>query len=227
MKTLGFRWFFKCVILFLYLAFNFQFSYSQFLSVSFDEGYIGNIGNNPQDVNGILNFSTLGISYASFYQSDDDLDGQFDIISSAQGNDISGRLKFVFDDGTIVDEPAAVTWRVNNNADGFGILIRPYDDPAELIKSISYTSTKTFDLYSGKIKPTSSNVVLIVSGRGYSLDDGLSENGNAAINNVLTSLNTYLSNAVSSDVTPPTIPDQEYTYPENFNTSDVIATVLA
>lgn len=168
MKTLNFRYFFKCVTLFLFFAFNLKLSYSQNLSVTFEEGFIGTIGQNAQKCNGILNFSTLGISYASFTQEDSDGDGDFNI----QGNDIPGRIKFVFDDGSFVDLEAGIIWRVNSAADGFGVLIRPNDSPEEYIQTISYTSTKTIDLYSGKTQDISSNVVLIVAGRGYTVEIG-------------------------------------------------------
>jgi hypothetical protein len=80
------------------------------LAVNFSDGFIGTRGNNSQDANSILNFSTLGIAYAQFYQSDSDGDGKFTV----QGNDIPGRIKIVLDDGTVIDYAAAVTWRDSN-----------------------------------------------------------------------------------------------------------------
>ena len=212
-----------------------QFTFSQYISVNFEEGFIGIRGNNAQDISSIKNFTTVGISYAAFYQLDEDLDGQFDEIA-AQGNDISGRIKFVLDDGSIIDEEAAIVWRLvqnlgaplGNTIVGFGVLLSLNDDPVQLIDTISYNVTETLDLYSGNIKSESSNVVLIVPGYGYSAaDDSSPAGGNAASTGLLSALNSYLTTAITSDSTVPTINDQTFEYLENSTASNTLATVLA
>ena len=212
-----------------------QFTFSQYISVNFEEGFIGIRGNNAQDISSIKNFTTVGISYAAFYQLDEDLDGQFDEIA-AQGNDISGRIKFVLDDGSIIDEEAAIVWRLvqnlgaplGNTIVGFGVLLSLNDDPVQLIDTISYNVTGTLDLYSGNIKSESSNVVLIVPGYGYSAaDDSSPAGGNAASTGLLSALNSYLTTAITSDSTVPTINDQTFEYLENRTASNTLATVLA
>jgi hypothetical protein len=192
------------------------------LAVNFTDGFIGTRGNNSQDANDILIFSTLGITYAQFYQSDSDGDGLF----SVQGNDIPGRIKIVLDDGTVIDYAASVTWRDSNNNYVFGILFSSSDDPAVNFNSIMY-STGTIQLYSGNIKNVSSNLGLIVSGTGFSIADGSSINGNAATNGVLNALNSYYSSSVSSDSTNPTISDQTFSYDENTSSGTEIGNVLA
>ena len=192
------------------------------LAVNFSDGFIGTRGNNSQDANSILNFSTLGIAYAQFYQSDSDGDGKFTV----QGNDIPGRIKIVLDDGTVIDYAAAVAWRDSNNNYVFGVLFSPADDPAVNFNSIVY-NTGTFQLYSGNIKNVSSNLGLIVPGTGFSIADGSPINGNAAINNVVNALNSYYSSSVSSDSTNPTISDQTFSYNENTSSGTEIGNVLA
>ncbi|MEL1232195.1 MAG: cadherin repeat domain-containing protein, partial [Candidatus Neomarinimicrobiota bacterium] len=183
----------------------------QNIAVSFEEGFIGTRGNNSQNANNVLNFSTLGVSYAQFYQSDDDGDGLF----TAQGNDIPGRLKIVLDDGSSIDYAAAVTWRDSNSNNVFGVLFSPSDDPAEFINVIQYNSGAGFlQLLSGNIKNQSSNVGLIVSGSGYTIADGTDEGGNAATKQLVTALNNYYTSSVSSDTESPTISDQEFDYNE-------------
>ena len=192
------------------------------LAVNFSDGFIGTRGNNSQDADNILNFSTLGISYAQFYQSDSDGDGLF----SVQGNDIPGRIKIVLDDGTVIDYAASVTWRDSNNNYVFGVLFSSSDDPAINFNSIVY-NTGTLQLYSGNINNVSSNLGLIVSGTGFSIADGSSINGNAATKTLLNALNSYYSSSVSSDSTNPTISDQTFSYNENTSSVTEIGNVLA
>ncbi|MEL0272654.1 MAG: hypothetical protein VW932_06090, partial [Flavobacteriaceae bacterium] len=70
---------------------------AQNLEVSFDDGFLGVVGNNTQKANSILSFSTLGIASARFYQAieDSSLDGDGNRIFTVQGNDIIGEIEIV------------------------------------------------------------------------------------------------------------------------------------
>ena len=68
-----------------------------YLSVPFNSGFIGRIGNNSQNADNIQNFSTLGLSNAYFIQNSST--GVFEI----QGNDIAGTVRLVSNSGEVLD----------------------------------------------------------------------------------------------------------------------------
>ena len=91
-------------------------------SLTFSDGYIGTVGNNVQDAENILTFSTLGINYMTFSQSDTDGDGSFDL--GSQGNDVPGTLTIVLNSGSIITiNDAYVVYTTNGKTkEFFGIL---------------------------------------------------------------------------------------------------------
>ncbi len=78
------------------------------VSVPFDDGFIGLIGQNTQQANSIQRFSTLTISRAYFVQRT--ASGRFE----NQGNDIPGTLRLQLNNGSKVDLPGALVWRINS-----------------------------------------------------------------------------------------------------------------
>jgi hypothetical protein len=194
---------------------------AQNVAVNFEIGFIGTRANNAQDADNILNFSTLGISYVQFYQSNDS--GVF--VEGAQGNDIPGRIKIVLNDNSFIDYEASLTWRDSNSNNVFGVLFSPGDDPSVNFATINY-SGGSFPLNSGNIKNVSSNLGLITNS-GFTVTDLDDVKGNASFTGVLDALNTYYSNSVSSDNTAPTISDQSFSYNENTSSGTEIGNVLA
>ncbi len=194
---------------------------AQNVAVNFETGFIGTRGNNAQDANNVLNFSTLGISYVQFYQSN----GSGAFVEGAQGNDIPGRIKIVLSDNSFIDYEASLTWRDSNNNNVFGVLFSPGDDPSVNFETINY-SGGSFPLNSGNIKNVSSNLGLITNS-GFTVTDLDDVRGNASFTGVLDALNTYNSNSVSSDNTAPIISDQSFSYNENTSSGTEIGNVLA
>ena len=93
----------------------------ELLSVTFNRGYIGQVGSNTQDITNIKRTETCGISSVSFDQLDTDGDGEFNIPETAtkdQGNDFPGQLTFNYvEDGVEEQESIQVnvTWREGAN----------------------------------------------------------------------------------------------------------------
>ena len=107
-------------------------------SLTFSDGYIGNVGNNVQDADNILTFSTLGINYMTFSQSDTNGDGIFNL--GSQGNDVPGTLTIVLNsDGIITIDNAYVVYTTNGQTkEFFGILINPDDSNNSFTDVIQY-----------------------------------------------------------------------------------------
>ncbi|MEL0308829.1 MAG: hypothetical protein VW961_05535, partial [Flavobacteriaceae bacterium] len=136
---------------------------AQNVAVNFETGFIGIRGNNSQDANAVINFSTLGISYVQFYQST----GGGVFVEGDKCNDITGRIKIVLSDNSFIDYEASLTWRDSNSNNVFGVLFSPADNPSVNFGSIVYGGG-TFSLNSGNIKNISSNLGLITNS-GYTV----------------------------------------------------------
>lgn len=68
-----------------------------YLSVPFNSGFIGRVGNNSQKADNIQSFSTLGLSNAYFIQNSSS--NSFEV----QGNDITGTVRLVSITGEVLD----------------------------------------------------------------------------------------------------------------------------
>jgi gliding motility-associated-like protein len=79
------------------------------VSVPFNDGFVGLIGNNVQQANDIKLFTTLSISKISFVQTTNS--GRFEL---TQGNDIAGSIRIQMTNGKKFDIPGSLVWRVNN-----------------------------------------------------------------------------------------------------------------
>lgn len=160
------------------------------LSVPFEEGFIGEIGNNSQKANNIQTFPTLDIDRAIFSQQT--TGSAFAI----QGNDIPGTLTFVLlsDETVVVD--GAIVWRFPSGAQepSFGFI--PASDTNV---SFSYGNGSTFTVRGSDFdtnQTSASNIGLRNMSPNVNYDegtvDGSNINGNAATNGLLTALNDYL-----------------------------------
>jgi gliding motility-associated-like protein len=78
------------------------------VSVPFNDGFIGLIGQNTQQATNIQRFSTLTVARAFFVQST--ASGRFE----NQGNDITGTLRLQLNNGNKINIPGALVWRMNS-----------------------------------------------------------------------------------------------------------------
>ena len=196
-------------------------------SLTFNDGYIGTVGNNVQDAENILTFTTLGINYMSFSQSDTDGDGIFD--TGAQGNDVPGTLTIVLSSGSIITiDNAYVVYTTNGKTkEFFGILINP-DDSNNTFTNIIQYGNNALQLLAGNDSEISSSIGVLTSNSTLTLSDGGSlPQTNAS--SPLDDLNTYLQSVTNSDTQTPTISDQTFEIMEGsyISEGDEIAYVQA
>ncbi|MFT6828629.1 MAG: hypothetical protein ACJAZV_001922, partial [Roseivirga sp.] len=127
------------------------------VSILFSQGYIGIQGNNTNQADGIVNLNTLGISKIGFFQTDTNGDGKFGD-GGTQGNDLSGSIKFFFNNGTVLVRSGALNWRetTGSRVEVMGFII----DPSQPDYTINYGSGQTFILKSGSTSATSSTIGL-------------------------------------------------------------------
>ena len=160
------------------------------VSVPFEEGFIGEMGNNSQKANNIQTFSTLDIDRAILSQS---TSGSAFVL---QGNDIPGTLTFVLlsDETVVVD--GAIVWRFPNGAQepSFGFIPAPATNV-----SFSYGNGSTYTVRGSDFdtnQTPASNIGLRNMSPNVNYNDGTVDgsniNGNAATNGLLTALNDYL-----------------------------------
>lgn len=165
-----------------------------YLSVPFNSGFIGRIGNNSQNADNIQNFSTLGLSSAYFIQNSST--GVFEI----QGNDIAGTVRLVSNSGEVLDIDGAIVWRENQ---GQTILLFGFI-PSATTPQVDLASIGTGVSY---IIDSGSNYGMIPNGGTYSAADGSSVNGNAATTGLLDAINDYLATVQSNQPTGPVVAD--------------------
>lgn len=165
-----------------------------YLSVPFNSGFIGRIGNNSQNADNIQNFSTLGLSNAYFIQNSST--GVFEI----QGNDIAGTVRLVSNSGEVLDIDGAIVWRENQ---GQTILLFGFI-PSATAPQVDLASIGTGVSY---IIDSGSNYGMIPNGGTYSAADGSSVNGNAATTGLLDAINDYLATVQTNQPTGPVVAD--------------------
>lgn len=167
-----------------------EFSATPEVSVPFYEGFIGTQGSNTGQANNVLNFSTLGISRVSFFQY-----SATGIFGGTQGNDLSGGLRMTLTSGQVLTITGAINWRVTSQGSllAFGFIPDPNMTPV----SFAYGAGNTFTINGN------SNFALEKVGVTYSVADGSNESGNAALNGLLDSLNTYLTEVRAKDPNGP------------------------
>ena len=169
-----------------------------YLSVPFNSGFIGRIGNNPQNADTILNFSTLGVSNGYFIQNSST--GQFEV----QGNDITGVVRLVSITGQVLDVDGAIVWRENA---GQEILLFGFN-PADTVPQVDLSTIGTGVSYD---VDANSNYGLIPNGGTYTAADSSSVNGNAASSGLLDALNAYLDSVQTNQPIGPVAVDDSTT----------------
>ena len=155
------------------------------VSVPFNKGFIGTIGANSNQADGILTLASLGIDSISFYQ--DSSTGVF----TTQGNDIPGGLRILNTDGSVTTITGAINWRHTQGSTlySFGFIPDP-TQPDKLLPS-------------GYLLDASCNYGLELVSATYVYHDGDNISGNAATSGLLTALNNYLSFVQANDPNGP------------------------
>ncbi|MCE6971123.1 DUF7507 domain-containing protein, partial [Cereibacter sphaeroides] len=159
---------------------------AEVLSVVFGRGFIGTVGTATGKADSIHTFATLGIQRSYFIQQ-----STSNIFGGTQGNDYSGTLRLALTDGTTLDIPGAINWRITGPAgrlDAIGFI----PSPTNAARTIAYGSGQSLTL------DASSNYGLQPNNSPVSFFEGSSVSGNAATTGLLDSLNTYLAAARAS-----------------------------
>ncbi len=155
------------------------------VSVPFNDGFIGLVGNNTNSVTNIQRFSTLGIAKVQFVQTTSS--GRFEL---TQGNDIKGILRLQLDNGRKVDIGGKVNWRINSGSTNqvFGFIA---DDNVAL--NLSAFGGVNYSIQGGSTTGKS-NFGFKLNSVAYTIPaNGQSVSGNAATGNTaLQDLNDYL-----------------------------------
>ncbi|MCK6425313.1 MAG: Ig-like domain-containing protein [Burkholderiaceae bacterium] len=163
------------------------------LSVPFPEGFIGTRGTSNNAADNVLNFSTLGITRASFFQ--DSGTGSF----TAQGNDIPGGIRLTLNSGQVITINGAINWRETSGQSLYAFGFIP--DASTAPVSFTYGAGQTFTI------SNQSNFGLELVGVNYSVADGSDVNGNAATTGLLEALNSYLTQVRANDPNGPVTVD--------------------
>lgn len=200
--------FFYRVFASLFLLFFIEKASAQIeVSVPFNDGFVGLIGNNTQEANNIQRFSTLSIAKISFVQSTNS--GRFEL---TQGNDISGSLRVQMLNGQKFDIAGSLVWRVNSGntnvllgfiaGSSVSLNLSSYGGPSYLIQGGNATGKSNFGLK--------------LNGAVYTLPNtGGNVSGNAATGNTaLTDLNNYL------DALPRVVSPNPATFPLSATNND-------
>ena len=157
------------------------------LSLFFTDGYLGTVGNNTNQANGIKTFSTLGISRAAIVQADTDGDGLFDV--GTQGNDVPVTIKLYLTNGTVLSLNSAINWRetTGSTLEVMGVVF----DSGESA-SIPYASGSTFTITGGSTRDVATSLGIKAFGSTFTFADNTNRTGNAA-NNMVDELNAQLA----------------------------------
>ena len=154
------------------------------ITVPFNEGFIGEVGNNSQDANFIKTFPTLGISRAFFAQNS--TTGFFE----PQGNDILLTLRLQFTNGKLLDIPGGLVWRktLTGELEIFGFLANQgYSVNLSTFGGANYQIT-------GGTSTGSSNFGVKLIGTSITFTDETDVRGDAASSGLIDNLNAYLAN---------------------------------
>ena len=170
-----------------------------YLSVPFNSGFIGRIGNNAQNADSILNFGTLALSNAYFMQNSST--SSFEV----QGNDITGTVRLVSNSGEVLDVDGAIVWRENS---GQTILLFGFN-PSTAVQPVNLSSIGTGVDY---VVDANSNYGLIPNTSSYTAADSSSVNGNAATSGLLDALNAYLDSVQTYQPVGPVAVDDSTTF---------------
>lgn len=159
------------------------------VSVPFPEGFLGSQGANAQQANNISLYNSLAIQRTFFIQST--ASGRFEI----QGNDVVGTCRIQFTNGSTLDIPGTITWRVTspgNVVELFGFI------PSSTVNtSFTYGTNSTYNIVGG-VARGNTNIGMKKIGSTLSLSNSTNVSGNAATGStVLDELNAYLDQTIS------------------------------
>ena len=160
--------------LLLIISFN---SFGQYnLSVSFNDGFVGDNTANNSSTNAAL-LTAKGWSLAQFTQN------STASIFTAQGNDIIGNVVLKDANGTIFTIPGFVKWRSPSGNSPNTLIFSP---DVTVSQTLAVTGGGTYTINSTKY------IGLTFNGSSVPLSGGV-VNGNAATNGLLDALNAYLA----------------------------------
>ncbi len=166
------------------LAFNSAFAQTE-VSVPFNDGFIGLVGNNTNQATNIQRFGALEIAKVQFVQTTNS--GRFEL---SQGNDIKGILRLQLTNGRKVDISGALNWRVNsgNTNQLFGFVA-----DSNISLNLSAYGGVNYSI-SGGTTTGKSNFGFKLNNVSYTFpNNGQTVSGNAATGNTaLQDLNAYL-----------------------------------
>ncbi len=162
------------------------------VSVNFDQGVIGTIGNNTGQANDVVNTGNLGITSITFSQETDN--GRF---GGTQGNDYCGTLTLT--GSPTVSFNACVNWRITQTGTTHYIGFVP-EKTESFGDSLSLTYTgplerETYDIIVEAIydnEAPESNFAFRTNTSAPAYADGADVSGNAASASALESLNDYI-----------------------------------
>ena len=159
---------------FLFASFN---SFGQYnLSVSFNDGFVGDNTANNSSTNAAL-LTAKGWSLAQFTQN------STASIFTAQGNDIIGNVVLKDANGTMYTIPGFIKWRSPSGSSPNTMVFSP---DVSVSQSLAVTGGGTYTINSTKY------IGLTFNGSSVPLSGGV-VNGNAATNGLLDALNAYLA----------------------------------
>ena len=155
------------------------------VSVPFNDGFIGLIGNNTNSATNIQRFGALEIAKVQFVQTTNS--GRFEL---TQGNDIKGTLRLQLTNGRKVEIAGSVNWRINSGSTNqvFGFIA---DDNIAL--NLSAYGGVNYSIRGGSTTGKS-NFGFKLNNVTYTIPaNGQTVSGNAATgNSALADLNAYL-----------------------------------
>ena len=155
------------------------------VSVPFNDGFIGLVGNNTNQATNIQRFGALEIAKVQFVQTTNS--GRFVL---TQGNDIKGTLRLQLTNGRKVDIAGSLNWRVNSGGTNqlFGFIA-----DANISLNLSAYGGVNYSI-SGGNTTGKSNFGFKLNNVAYTFpNNGQTVSGNAATGNTaLDDLNAYL-----------------------------------
>ena len=166
------------------LAFNSAIAQTE-VSVPFNDGFIGLVGNNTNQATNIQRFGALEIAKVQFVQTTNS--GRFEL---SQGNDIKGILRLQLTNGRKVDISGALNWRVNS---GNTNQILGFIADANISLNLSAYGGVNYSISGGSTTGKSSFGFKLNNASYTFPNNGQTVSGNAATGNTaLQDLNDYL-----------------------------------
>ncbi|POY37217.1 hypothetical protein C3L50_14405, partial [Flavobacterium alvei] len=160
---------------------------AQGVSLTFSSGYLGTQKSATQNTSSIKNLSSVGIARVSFRQPQST--GQF---GGTQGNDLSGILDVIMQDGTKYSLAGALNFRetTGSKVEVFGFIF-----DVNVNQTLYNNSIAKYTIIGGSVGNTSTSLGLKAYASTFTFSDGTDRSGNAATNGLLDALNAELANS--------------------------------